>query len=123
VLLGLLPFLALVANLASRFDAGASVWHDLLLMLADGQIGPPTALLVCLLAGSGVAIVAAARRVPAPPAPEMTLEEAGEISVRKQEPEPVQPEPDRDPRLWSKPRGSSSPPPGRARRTPLPSVT
>jgi hypothetical protein len=135
VLVGLLPFLALVANLASRLDAGASVWHDLLLMLADGQIGVPTALLGCLLAGSAVAIVAAAGRVPAPPAPEMTLEGGGEISVRRraleteppegepeQPPEPAQ-EPERDPRLWSKPRGSSSSPPGRVRPTPLPSVT
>jgi hypothetical protein len=144
VLVGLLPFVALLANLASRFDAGASVWHDLLLMLADGQIGSATALLACLLAGSGVAIVASAGRVPAPPAPEMKLG-GEEISVRRREPEPqpepepeppeevepepeqapepAQPEPERDPRLWSKPRGSSSPPPGRARPTPLPSVT
>ena len=70
----------------------------------------------------------------APPAPEMKLE--GEISVRRRdrveepspeepesEPEPSQPEPERDPRLWSMPRGSSSPPPGSASPTPLPSVT
>ena len=139
VLLGLLPFVALVANLAGRFDAGAGVWHDLLLMLADGQIGAPTALLACLLAGSGVAIVAAAGRPPGPPAPEMKLEGTGEISVRRREPapeqaepeqaepepeaEPAQPEPERDPRLWSKPRGSSWPPPGRLRPTPRPSLT
>ena len=139
VLAGLLPLAALIANLAGRFDAGAGVWHDLLLMLADGQIGAPTALLGCLLLGSGVAIVAAAGRAPAPPAPEMRLEGAGEISVRRQTPEPVpepesaqpepeeepkpEPEPERDPRLWSKPWGWSSPPPGRARPTPLPSAT
>jgi hypothetical protein len=39
------------------------------------------------------------------------------------EPEPAQPEPERDPRLWSKPRGSSSPPPGSFSATPWPSVT
>lgn len=40
------------------------------------------------------------------------------------EPEPGRPtEPGRDPRLWSKPRGSSSPPPGRRSLTPSPSVT
>src|SRR6185503_7917786 len=58
------------------------VWHDLLLMLADGQIGMTLALLACLLAGAGVAIVAVAGRGPARPEPEMTLQ--GEISVRRQ---------------------------------------
>jgi peptidase M28-like protein len=155
VLAGLLPLVALVGDLASRFGAGFDVWHDLLLMLADGQIGVPLALLACIVAGSGVAIVAVAGRGPARPMPEMTLK--GEISVRRQsrgpapegseeplqgddeevleqqpeaappEPEPVepesaQPEPERDPRLWSKPRGSISPPPGSRRATPWPSV-
>ncbi len=144
LLLGLLPLVALVANLASRFDAGLGVWHDLLLMLADGQSGASLALLGCLFAGSGVAILALGR----------TLQRAsgvppidGEISVRRQAPpadlEPVdeeppveeeapepegapeqaQPEPERDPRLWSKPRGSSSRPSGSFRATPWPSVT
>ena len=74
--------------------------------------------------------------------PEIRVE--GEISVRRRapeppvEPEPVageeteaepeeephpQAEPERDPRLWSKPPGSSSPPPGSLRVTPWPSVT
>ena len=140
ILLGLLPLVALVGNLAGRFDAGLGVWHDLLLMLADGQISVALALLGCLLAGSGVAIVAIAGRPPARPAPEMRIEQEGEISVHRQEPEapgdvapdeeepeappePAQPEPERDPRLWSKPPGSSSPPPGRRRLTPRPSVT
>jgi hypothetical protein len=145
VLLGLLPFLALVGNLAGRFDAGLGVWHDLVLMLADGQIGATLALLSCVLAGSGVAIVAVAGRGPAGPAPEIPIEGAGEISVRRQsntpddgpadeaepdeperetspEPEP-QPEPERDPRLWSKPLGWISPPPGRRSATPRPSAT
>ncbi len=147
ILLGLLPLVALVANLAGRFDAGAGVWHDLVLMLAGGQIGASLALLGCLLAGAGVAIVAAAggtggrpRRRP----PEMQIDRPGEISVRRQEPvgedestegaepgepaepeapEPAQPEPERDPRLWSKPRGWISPPPGSRRATPWPSAT
>ncbi len=148
VALGLVPLAALVASLAGRFEAGISVWHDLLLMLADGQIGAGLALLGCLLAGSAVAIVAANGGRPERRAPELDVD--GEISVRRQpseaspetppddEPgrdeapeedtgapqrsEPGQPEPERDPRLWSKPRGSSSPPPGSRKATPWPSV-
>jgi hypothetical protein len=144
VLAGLLPLVVLAGDLAGRFDAGFGVWHDLVLMLADGQIGWGLALLGCLLAGSGVAIVAVSGHAPAPPAPRMKLEQAGVISVRRQAPgprperepngeepepepdlapEPGQPEPERDPRLWSKPRGATSPPPGSFRDTPLPSVT
>jgi hypothetical protein len=145
ILLGLLPFLALVGNLAGRFDAGMGVWHDLVLMLADGQIGATPALLSCVLAGSAVAIVAVAGGGPGRRAPEMSPEGSGEISVRRQsttaddgpadeaepeeetegepgsEPE-AQPEPERDPRLWSKPLGWISPPPGRRRQTPRPSA-
>jgi hypothetical protein len=142
VLVGLLPLVVLVGDLAGRFDAGFGIWQDLVLMLADGQIGWGLALLGCLLAGSGVAIVAVSGRGPAPPAPRMKLEQGGVISVRRQvpgprpqrepdangeepdpAPEPTQPEPERDPRLWSKPRGATSPPPGSFRDTPLPSVT
>jgi hypothetical protein len=144
VLLGLVPGVILLADLAGRFDAGIGVWHDVVLMVADGQIGVSVALLACLLGGAGVAIVAVAGRAPGRPAPEMRLE--GEISVRRgepgpepQEPDPeaveepeealeappetAQPEPERDPRLWSKPRGSSCPPSGSLRPTPWPSVT
>ncbi|HEY1238228.1 MAG TPA: M28 family peptidase [Solirubrobacterales bacterium] len=152
VLLGLVPGVVLLADLAGRFDAGLGVWHDVVLMVADGQIGSSLVLLLCLLAGAGVAIVALAgpargRPSSGRPSPEMRLE--GEISVRRRapapqppEPEPeqrpeeegaeaepeappgpAQPEPERDPRLWSKPRGSSSPPPGSFRATPWPSVT
>jgi hypothetical protein len=144
VLLGLLPLIVLAANLAGRFDAGLGVWHDLVLMLADGQIGTSLALLGCLFAGAGVAIVAAAGGRPRRRAPEMQIAEPGEISVSRREsapepeaadepepdggaepeaPEPAQPEPERDPRLWSKPRGWISPPPGSRRATPWPSVT
>ncbi|HEY1355214.1 MAG TPA: M28 family peptidase, partial [Solirubrobacterales bacterium] len=144
VLLGLVPVLVLFANLAGRFDAGAGVWKDLALMVADGQIGLSLLLPASVLGGAGVAIVAVAGRAPSRPAPEMRLE--GEISVRRgvrapepepaaeegeepaaepepSRPEPDQPEPERDPRLWSKPRGASSPPPGSFRATPWPSVT
>ena len=149
VLLGMVPAVVLFANLAGRFDAGLGVWHDLVLMVADGQIGLTLTLLACLVAGAGVAIVAVAGSVPGRPATEMRIE--GEISVRRGTesppeperehddqiepesepvepepdagPEPAQPEPERDPRLWSKPRGSSSPPPGRLSPTPWPSVT
>jgi hypothetical protein len=142
ILLGVLPLIALVDNLAGRFDAGLDVWHDLLLMLADGQIGASLALFGCLLAGAGVAILALGAR-PTRPSPDVD----GEISVRRQAPprdarpeapeeeapeegerepeapEPAQPEPERDPRLWSKPRGWISPPPGSFRATPWPPVT
>jgi hypothetical protein len=151
VLLGLVPAVILIADLAGRFDAGLGVWHDVVLMLADGQIGATLAVLACLLAGAGVAMVALAGPSRGRPAPEMRLE--GEISVRRRaprpesaepqpevddgpeeegpEPEPEgppepaqpEPEPERDPRLWSKPRGSSSPPPGSFRVTPSPSLT
>jgi hypothetical protein len=146
VLLGLVPGAVLLADLAGRFNAGVGVWHDVVLMISDGQIGLALTLLACLMAGAGVAIVALAGRAPGSTAPEMTLE--GEISVRRRPPmpepgrapdeevesepeppepepgpEPAQPEPERDPRLWSKPRGSSSPPPGSFRATPWPSLT
>ena len=149
VLLGLVPAVVLVADLAGRFNAGLGVWHDLVLMLSDGQIGTSLALLGCLLAGTGVAMVALAGPARGRAAPEMRME--GEISVRRRAPrpeppepepdvgegpeedgpgtepegpvEPAQPEPERDPRLWSKPRGSSCPPPGSFRATPWPSVT
>jgi hypothetical protein len=164
VLVGLLPLVVLVGDLAGRFGAGLDVWHDLVLMLADGQIGNWLALLACVVAGAGVAIVAAAGPVPARPVPEMTVD--GDISVSRRpravddgaapedrdredeedqpeaepeepdaeqaepqpaepkpaEPESAQPEPERDPRLWSKPRGSISPPPGSRSTTPRPSV-
>jgi hypothetical protein len=147
ILVGLLPLVALAANLAGRLGAGAGVWHDLVLMLADGQIGTTLALLGCLLGGAGVAIAAAAGAAGGRPRsrePEMQIDRPGEISVRRQdgageleqpdepesgeaeEPEssePAQPEPERDPRLWSKPCGWISPPPGRRRATPRPSTT
>jgi hypothetical protein len=144
VLLGLLPLVALVANLAGRFQAGIGVWHDLLLMLSDGQIGTGIAVLGCVIAGCGVAVIAAAGGRPERPSPDLEVD--GEISVRgpgqvghpepepeideapgngseaPEQPEPAQPEPERDPRLWSNPRGSSCPPPGSRRATPWPSV-
>jgi hypothetical protein len=142
VLLGLVPLVALAWNLAGRFEAGLGVWHDLLLMLADGQIGAPIAFLGCVFAGAGVAILALGGQ-PRRPSGEPRID--GEISVRRREsgqeqgpgreepapedepeqdaPEPAQPEPERDPRLWSKPRGRSSRPPGSFRPTPWPLVT
>jgi hypothetical protein len=143
VLIGLVPAVILFADLAGRFDASLGVLQDLVLMVADGQIGVAITLLACLGAGAGVGLVAVAGPAPGRPAPEMRLE--GEISVRRRppepgppeseadadadadgsepEPEPAQPEPERDPRLWSKPRGSSSPPSGSLRATPWPSAT
>jgi hypothetical protein len=140
ILVGLVPLVALVANLSGRFDAGIGVWHDLFLMLADGQIGTWLALFGCLLSASAVAILALGPK-PSRPTPDAGID--GEISVRRQaperdapqpdedvpgddgpeSPEPAQPEPERDPRLWSKPRGWISPPPGSSSATPWPSAT
>jgi hypothetical protein len=144
VALGLLPVVALLADLAGRFGAGLGVWHDVVLMLADGQIGGGMALAGCVFAGAGVAIIASASPAPSRPGPDR-IDLDGEISIRRRaarpappeeappsdqeevdegpEAEPTPPEPERDPRLWSKPLGSSSPPSGRRRLTPRPSLT
>jgi hypothetical protein len=69
------------------------------------------------------------RRVSGPESaePEHEADQAPDEEGAEPEPEgpvePAQPEPERDPRLWSKPRGSSSPPPGSFRATPWPSLT
>jgi peptidase M28-like protein len=66
---------------------------------------------------------------PAPDTPAGASQaEPGDVSGEREEvgedaePAPAQPEPERDPRLWSKPRGSSSWPFGRRRTTPPPSL-
>jgi hypothetical protein len=150
LLLGLVPALLAVIDLAGRLGEGLGVFEDLLLMFSGDQLGDSLALLVCLMAGAALAIVAAAGRGPAPASPEMTIEarpgqgepivyrrprpeeaeqaepEGGSAEGEPPETEPGQPEtepePERDPRLWSKPVGSSSPPPGRRRLAPCPSV-
>jgi hypothetical protein len=65
------------------------------------------------------------RRAPDPdPIAEPGPEQGEEADAEpEEEPERPQPEPERDPRLWSKPRASSSPPPGSLRVTPWPSLT
>lgn len=141
ILVGLIPGLLAIADLAGRFGVGLGVFKDLLLMFSADQIGDLPALLVCVIAGAALAIIATAGRGPSPASPEMTIEvrrEDGEPSPPPEdaeepeeedaqpepdEPEPESAEPERDPRLWSKPTGSSSPPPGRRRLTPSPSVT
>jgi hypothetical protein len=126
VLAGLIPVLAVVIDLAGRFDAGLGVWRDLLLMLTGGQIGGTMVLLGCVLAGVGVSLVAAAGPGPAPHQPAMR------VTAESEEPQPEEPEepeeapaepPEEESRLWSKPAGSSSSPPGRRRLTPSPSAT
>jgi hypothetical protein len=149
ILAGLIPALLAVIDLAGRLGEGLGVFQDLLLMFSGDQIGDSLALLVCLMAGAALAIVAAAGRGPVPASPEMSIEarRQGEPAVYRRrrppedeelgreeeeepaqpepgapEPEPREPEPERDPRLWSKPAGPSSPPPGRRRLTPRPSA-
>jgi Peptidase family M28 len=150
ILLGLLPALVAVIDLAGRLGEGLGVFEDLLLMFSGDQLGDSLALLVCLMAGAALAIIAAAGRGPAPASPEMTIEagpgekepivyrppkpavperaeperEGAQGAPAEEEPDQpeAEPEPERDPRLWSKPLGSSSPPPGRRRVVPRPSV-
>jgi hypothetical protein len=141
ILVGLVPVLLAIADLAGRFGVGLGVFKDLLLMFSGDQIGDLPALLVCVIAGAALAIIATAGRGPSPASPEMTIEvrrgaggpsrppeeaeqpEEEDAQPEPDEPEPEPAEPERDPRLWSKPTGSSSPPPGRRRLTPSPSVT
>jgi hypothetical protein len=144
VLLGLVPALAGVADLAGRFETGFGVWRDLLFMLTGGQIGGLLGLLGCVLGGTGVTIVALTGGATAPPAPEMRVRAAQEEAQPsggdvesgagpppaperadfgpEAEPEPqADEEPERDPRLWSNPRGSTSLPSPRRSVTPAPS--
>jgi hypothetical protein len=167
---GLVPVLAAVAALAGRFDAGLGIAWDLLLMLTGGQLGYGMALLGCLLAGIGLAIVAMAGEPAGPGAAQPGLREmiargrlleerrarqrakseSGAARARrrgrgragsKQEPppgatppdeqreparpepaEPAQEDPAPDPRMWSKPPGSSSRPSRASTTIPSPSV-
>jgi hypothetical protein len=106
VLLGLVPLAVLIGDLAGRFQVGYGVWHDLLLMYADGQIAVTLALLGCLWAGAGLAIVAVAGRGSRRPEPEMSIraeadpdgEPEGEISVRRRPSAPAPAEEDPSPR-------------------------
>lgn len=141
VVLGLIPVLAAVVALAGRFDAGPSVGADLLFMFTGGQLPMTLALLGCLLAGSGLAIVAldGPPRPDDPAPPEAEEPETPDIQIRRharQEPAPPPdsapsrdaepgdpPQPERDPRLWSKPAGSTWWPSASRRTTPAPSAT
>ncbi len=145
VLLGLLPLVALVAQPRGRFDAGLGVWHDL---RADALRRPDRRLAWRCSAASWPARASRSSRSPAGPAGPQRPPSGDEAApgrrdlVRRQPPaagsprrsrggepgartptEPAQPEPERDPRLWSKPRGWISPPPGSRRATPSPSST
>jgi hypothetical protein len=71
---GLLPLFAAIAALAGRLDAGLDVVWQLLVLTGDRQIGFPTALLGCLLAGCGLAALALARsRIEREPPPEIKV--------------------------------------------------
>lgn len=144
VLAGLLPCAAAVAELAGRFEAGAGVVWDLLYMLTGGQLGYGLALLGCLYLGTGLAVVAAAadaRPGKEPPSLRALVERGRELEAgrrRPQEEEPPPPaeppapgpeeppppeEPRPDPRMWSKPPGSSSRPSRASTYRPSPSRT
>ncbi len=59
---GAVPALLAVADLAARFDAGPGVVWDLLLMFTGGaDLGPARGSAGCLLAGAGLAVIAAPR--------------------------------------------------------------
>lgn len=139
VVAGTIPVLAAVVALGDRFDAGPSVGADLLMMFTGGQLPITLALLVCLLGGAGLAIIAldGPRRPEdgAPPPggdPGDSGRERPDIQVRREpgprpEPtpdaEPDRPQPERDPRLWSKPSGSSPRPAASRSTAPSPLLT
>jgi hypothetical protein len=137
---GALPLLGAIVALAVRFDAGPGVGADLLFMFTGGQLPMILALLLCLLGGSGLAIIA----LDGPPrpddsGPDDSAPEQGaaepEIHIESTRPDPSERGPDpkpeadepaqpgRDPRLWSKPAGSSSRPASSRRTAPAPSLT
>lgn len=157
---GLVPLAALLVDLAGRFDAGPGVIWDVLFMFTGGEIADVLVLLGCVLAGSGVAIVALASPGPAPLSPRLRIRPGSDADERggrrlavgreapaateqpreeppegeeampgegvpesRPAPDADQPAPARDPRLWSKPRGSSSAPSGVRRTTPSPALS
>ncbi len=69
ILVGLVPVLLAIADLAGRFGVGLGVFKDLLLMFSGDQIGDLPALLVCVIAGAALAIIATAGRGPSPASP------------------------------------------------------
>lgn len=137
---GSLPALLAVVDLASRFDAGPGIVWDMLLMFTGGQISDLLAVLWCMLAGAGLAVIASASREPAGDEPQLKLgalvergraleERRGrgrERRPRRERLEPAQPEPESepepgpDPRMWSKPAGSTSSPSPSRISTPSP---
>ena len=70
---GMIPLLLLAADLAGRFDAGAGVIWDLLLMFTGGQVSDRAAFLACPLAGAALALIAAAGPAAAPGTPQLKL--------------------------------------------------
>jgi hypothetical protein len=62
IALALLPVTAALLHVAGRLDLGPGVPWDLILMVADGQIGFITMLALCLLAGCLVGLIALAIR-------------------------------------------------------------
>jgi hypothetical protein len=67
------PLLLALGHLASGLELGTDAPWTLMLLLADGQIGPVSAIAICLLCGSlaaGVAgVMQATKRGPSPYAP------------------------------------------------------
>jgi hypothetical protein len=110
---GLIPVLGAVIALAGRFDAGLSVGADLLFMFTGGQLPMIVALLGSVFGGAGLAIIA----LDGPPRPgrsgdgEPQDEAPAEPSAEPAAEPPAEerpPQPERDPRLWSKPANSGS---------------
>jgi peptidase M28-like protein len=76
IALSLAPAAAALVHVAGRLDTGSGAPWQLLLMVGDGQIGFPSMLALCLLAGSLVGLVALAIR-PASAAPAARLAARG----------------------------------------------
>lgn len=82
VVVGLIPLLLAVGDLAGRLDRGLGILPTLVLFVTGGQIGFALALLGCLLAGAGLAIIALAGPASARPAPQIRI-----VGARRAAPE------------------------------------
>jgi hypothetical protein len=121
ILLGLVPLLVAIGDLAGRLGGGNGIVRDLVLMLTDGQIGLGLAILGCLLAGSATALVALSGPAgPLPPPPEIRIRAPRLTSpIRLRRRSRRRPR-DREPRGQGP--DASEPGPGEAERKPDPSV-
>jgi hypothetical protein len=94
---GLIPVIALVLDLAGRFEAGPGVVWDLLLMFTGGQIGDRLAILACVLAGAGLALIASTGPPAVPGTRQLGLRALVARGRALAEPETSEPPPEAEP--------------------------